>query len=430
MPNPFQRRRPRVRLTVSEVNAPERSVPTPELPLVPMALAGGALSVLVGVLLVTGLVMAGWFTAMAMPLSTALAFAGQLWLSAHGLGAVVGGVSVTLIPLGLTAVLLLVVRMVAHLVFRATASEELDGSGSWRAWGLFTVGYALATALIAIVSGSAPQAGWALIGGAVVSALGCGWALFGRLRGQFRLPAALDGLGKAVLAGVGTMTVVAAAVLLIGLLLGAERVSLIEQSLAPDAVGAWLLVALQLLYLPNLLAWTASWTLGAGISVGTGSFVSPILTTAGVLPAIPALGAVPPAGAGGPWSYAWLASGVVVGAVAGWAASALRRYRGGLPLWLARGAGAGLGTAAVVVGLGLLSRGDLGVDRLVGLGPIPASLALLAPAPMLLGGVLAAAVHWLLRGRHLNNDVSEEPTESLDTPTESLDTVTVTLNRD
>lgn len=423
MPEPFQRRRPRVRLTVSEVNAPHRSVPTPELPLVPMALAAGALSGLVGWLLVTGLVMAAWFTAMAMPLPTALGFAGQVWLSAHGLGATVGTVTVTLAPLGLTALLLLVTRTVTRLVLRATAPEDLLGHGVLRAWGLAAGGYALFAALIAIVSGSAPRAGWALVGGAVVGALGCGWALAGRLRSLVRLPAVLDGLGRAVLAGVGAMSALAALVLLIGLLLGVDRVGLIEQSLAPDAVGAWLLVALQLLYLPNLLAWSASWTLGAGLSVGTGSFVSPILTTAGVLPAIPVFGAVPAAGAGGPWSYAWLASGVAVGAVAGWAASALRRSHGALPLWLARGAGAGLGTAVVVVALGLLSRGDLGVDRLVGLGPVPANLLLLAPGTMLAGGALAAVVHWLLRGRHLPSDDAEAPTES-------LDTVTVVLGRD
>ena len=75
-------------------------------------IAGGAAAAVVGWLLVTGMVMVGWFTAMAMPLPRVLGFAGQLWLGAHGAGATVGAVLVTLIPLGLSTVFVVLTRTV------------------------------------------------------------------------------------------------------------------------------------------------------------------------------------------------------------------------------------------------------------------------------------------------------------------------------
>ena len=433
MPIRSERRRPRVRLTVAEVSADQQAAAAPEFPFVPVALGAGAASALAGWLLVAGLVMAGWFTAMAMPVPVALGFAGQFWLAGHGAGAVIGGLPVTLTPLGLSCLFVLLARLVTGLGLRGTAPENLDGRGALIAWGLATAGYALVASVVALASGAGPRVGWALLGGAVIGALGAAWALAGRLRPLVAMPAALRGLGRAVLAGLATMTAIAAVVLLIGLLLGSQRISVIEDALAPDAVGSWLLVTLQLLYLPNLLAWAASWALGAGISVGVGSLVSPMLTTAGMLPAIPAFGAVPEAGPGGPWAYAWFASGVLVGAVAGWVASvrAPARWRS-LTAWLIRGAGAGLLVAIIVLVVAALSRGDLGAGRLVGMGPVLLSLLLLAPLPMLVGGAASALTHWLVRGRQLPaSDPAEASTAIIDDlPTEQLSADTVSLARD
>lgn len=432
MPTRSERRRSRFRLTVAEVNAPEQVGAAPEFPLVPVALAAGAASVIAGWLVVAGLVMVGWFTAMAMPVPVALGFAAQLWLGGHGVGAAVGGVLVTITPLGLSVLFVLLARTMIALTLRATPRENLDGRGALTAWALATTGYALSAAVLAVASGSGPRAGWALLGGAIIGGLGAAWAMAGRLRALLPTPAPLRGMGRGVLAGVATMTAVAAAVLVLGLLLGSQRISMIEDALGTDAVGAWLLVILQLLYLPNLLAWTASWALGAGISVGVGSLVSPMLTTAGMLPAVPALGAVPQPGAGGGWSYAWLLSGVVAGAVAGWIAVAKPApARRGLVWWLARGVGSGLGTAVVVIVVAALSRGDLGAGRLTGMGPVLLNLLWLAPVPMLVGGAAAALAHWLLRGRHLPAETSaEDSAEPIEEPTESLETETVVLGRD
>lgn len=410
-----ERRRNRLRLTVAEVTAAPDSAPASEFPLLWAAPAAGLAAVALGWLLTTGLVMVAWFTAMAMPLPRVLGFAAQLWLAGHGAGAEIGEVLVTLTPLGFTVLLVLLARTVVGLGLRFAPRDSLEGTGALRACGLVAAGYGLGAGIVALSAGAGPRIGWAVLGGLVVGALATGWVLAGRLRRLIALPSMLVGLPRAVLAGLGTLTVLAAAVLVTGLLLGSHRVSLIEQSLAADPVGGWLLVGLQLLFLPNLLAWSASWVLGAGFSVGAGSLVSPMLTTAGLLPAVPVLGAVPESGLGGPWSYLWLLSGVLAGAAAGWVATRGATARTTLVGCLARGAGSGLATAAMVVLIGLLARGDLGAGRLIGLGPVMLNLVLLAPGLLVAGGALAAAVRWWL-GERRSAGVDDERTEVLARP--------------
>jgi hypothetical protein len=431
MPTRTDRRRNRVRLTVTEVNRDAEPTTVIEFPLLPMALAGGAAAAMVGWLLVIGLVMIGWFTAMAIPVPRMLGFAGQLWLAGHGAGATIGTVTVTLIPLGLTALFLLLARTVLGLALRAVPAADLDGLGAVKAWGLATAGYGVVGAVVAITSGSAPRAGWALLGGLVIGGLGAGWALAPRLRALITLPTWTLGLPRAIAAGLAAMTAVAAAVLMIGLILGGQRVSQLETAVAPDGVGTALLVVAQLLFLPNLLAWSASWVLGAGFSVGVGSFVSPLLTSVGLLPAVPVFGAVPQPGGGSAWAYAWLATGVLAGVVAGWAASA-RPAVGGT--WLracARGAAAGLGAAVLIVLIGALSRGDLGAERLVGMGPVLLNLIWLAPLPLVVGGVVGALGHWFAKARKLPPAAREpgpdDTSQVLDEPTEELEQQTVPL---
>lgn len=431
MPTRTDRRRNRVRLTVAEVNRDSESPTTVEFPLLPMALAGGAAAAMVGWLLVIGLVMIGWFTAMAIPVPRMLGFAGQLWLAGHGAGATIGDITLTLIPLGLSALFVLLTRTVVGLGLRAVPAAALDGLGAVKAWGLATCGYGFVGAVVALTSGAAPRIGWAVLGGLVVGGLGAGWALAPRVRSLVTVPAWLQGLPRAIVAGLAALTAVAAAVLLIGLIVGGERVTQLESAVAPDGVGTVLLVVAQLLFLPNLLAWTASWVLGAGFSVGVGSFVSPLLTSVGLLPAVPVFGAVPQPGGGSAWAYVWLASGVLSGVVAGWAASA-RPAVGGT--WLracARGASAGVGAAVLIVAVGALSRGDLGADRLVGMGPVLLNLIWLAPLPLVVGGTLGALGHWFAKARTLppapRETGPDDTTQVLDEPTEELEQQTVPL---
>lgn len=426
MPTPADRRRSRIRLSVAEVNAGQTEQVV-HVPFVPAALIAGATGAAAGWVVCVGLTLVGWFTAMAIPVPTMLGFATQLWLGGHAAGAGVGGFLVTLTPLGLSLLFVLLARSAMGLAVRHLSTEDLQGRGSLVAWGLMTGSYAFVVATGALLAGSSPRVGWALLGGLVAGGLAAGWALWPHLRAQIPTLAWAAGLGRAITVGLATMVAAAAAVFCLALVLGAERIGRIDAALAPDPVGSVLLVALQLLFLPNLLIWTMSWLAGAGFTVGAGTLVSPMLTASGLLPAIPVLGAVPEAGPGSPGAIAWLLAPTLAGGLAGWFAARATPAGRALTTWLARGSVAGLGTAAAVLLLAALSGGDLAPQRLTGLGPVLVTLLMMVPLPLVVGGAVGAAVHWFVNGRHRPD--GNEATVELDQTTEPLETLTVPLGR-
>lgn len=182
----------------------------------------------------------------------------------------------------------------------------------------------------------------------------------------------------------------------------------IYQRLDAGVVGGAVVTLGQLGFLPNLAIWTLAWSSGAGFALGTGSSIAPITTSAGPLPAIPILGAVP----AGPLEYgmAALALPIMAGILAGW--WFLREGENHLDEWLqlkvqARwftaavstgtlglfvGLLAGLGTA----GLALASRLSVGVGRFVDVGPDPLLTGLWVAAEVAVGVVVGYAVGPLL----------------------------------
>ncbi|GAA1439941.1 cell division protein PerM [Leifsonia poae] len=170
-------------------------------------------------------------------------------------------------------------------------------------------------------------------------------------------------------------------------------IGLYEQLQAGGLGGAALTIG-QLSVLPNLVIWLASWMIGPGFAIGTGSSVSPIGTELGPIPGLPLFGVIPPGG----FSFGLI--GVLVPIVAGFLAAGLLR-------WRIESANAHRGTAtlfltALAIGivagieLGLLawwSSGSLGPGRLHDVGPNPWLVGAIAA-----GEVAVAAVIGLLAG--------------------------------
>ncbi|MET0304466.1 MAG: DUF6350 family protein, partial [Microbacteriaceae bacterium] len=89
--------------------------------------------------------------------------------------------------------------------------------------------------------------------------------------------------------------VLAASVAVAGMLFVnyAELIRLYE-GLHAGPIGGLALTAAQLAFVPNLVIWGASWLVGPGFALGTGSTVAPLGTALGPIPAVPVLGALPP----------------------------------------------------------------------------------------------------------------------------------------
>jgi hypothetical protein len=161
------------------------------------------------------------------------------------------------------------------------------------------------------------------------------------------------------------------------------------EGLQAGALGGAALTIAQLAFLPDLVIWAASWLVGPGFAIGTGSSVSPVGTQLGPVPSLPLLGVLPP----GNLALGFL--GLLVPVLAGFIAAVVVHSRPprtitgqtitGRPSggWLFLTA---LGTGAVAgIELGLLawaSSGAAGPGRLHDVGP----------DPWLIGGIAAAEV--------------------------------------
>ncbi|GHD79906.1 hypothetical protein CLV85_0791 [Salinibacterium amurskyense] len=171
----------------------------------------------------------------------------------------------------------------------------------------------------------------------------------------------------------------------------ADIITLYE-GLHTEVLGGVAVTIGQLALLPNVVIWAASWLVGPGFAIGTGSAVSPLATTLGPVPAIPLLGALP----GGDFAFGFvgllapIVVGFLVAAVLGpRIAGELRRRELAI---VALGIGV---TAAVIVGgLAWASAGSAGPGRLVDVGPQPWIVAAWAALEFSVAaglGLLAAA---------------------------------------
>ncbi|HEV7813167.1 MAG TPA: DUF6350 family protein [Leifsonia sp.] len=167
------------------------------------------------------------------------------------------------------------------------------------------------------------------------------------------------------------------------------------QAVQSGALGGAALTTAQLALVPNLVIWAASWLIGPGFALGTGSAVSPLGTTLGPMPAVPVFAALPT----GDVSFGFL--GLLVPLLSAFLAGVILRpvlVRAGLATrrWLV-GVGVGMGIVggSLIGVLAGLSAGSAGPGRLADVGPpwllvgLWAALEIAVPATiaLLVGGL-------------------------------------------
>jgi hypothetical protein len=178
--------------------------------------------------------------------------------------------------------------------------------------------------------------------------------------------AALRG-GAAATAGIIALAALVTAVALIG---SYARIIELYEGLQTQLLGGVAVTVGELAVLPNVVIWTASWLIGPGFAIGTGSTVSPLATQLGPVPAVPILGAIPSGSL--TLGFLGLLVPVVIGFLIGvWLAPGLRDHRHSP--WLLPATALGAGAVAAVL-LGILawwSAGSAGPGRLQTVGPNP-----------------------------------------------------------
>jgi hypothetical protein len=179
--------------------------------------------------------------------------------------------------------------------------------------------------------------------------------------------------------------------------------------------GVLALLVLSLAYLPTAIVWAMSVLVGPGVTLGSGVSLSLGGATAGPLPGVPLLGAVPtsvPA-----W---WLGVAAVAGVGAGAFAALLhvRRLPQGIDPLRAAAAGVGSGLLAGA-GAGLAAwtaTGPAGPGDLAEVGTTPAAVAAVVALAV---GVVAALGASAWAWRALPPDASAVPDADQDVPADA-----------
>jgi hypothetical protein len=388
--------------------------------IVSSALAGGT-AALMSMLIVTVPMLLAW---VASPESTvtssrAMSVGASVWLLANGAQLSTGPATISLIPLLLSTIALAVATTAARRILTQLNDKpprRLKRSGGVRLdvaeFGLiFVLSYAGVGLAAALATAGEPLHAtvWRSVAGtALVGTFSVLLALVLEPRGQLRsvapdLAAALESrlpvhLRRAIRPGLwGALAIFGAGMALtVGMMVThLGRVGRLYDAVGADPVGMVALSLGQLMVLPNVALWAASWMAGPGFGLGEGTAVTWSQSSPGLLPLIPGLGAVP---APGPLPAGlWLSVVVPVaaGALVGWRAL---RVVARLSSWQAKASTAALACLAAALVLTVasaLAGGSLGSGRLTGLGAPSLVFGLSVLGEMLLGAsVVVYLSHW------------------------------------
>jgi hypothetical protein len=350
----------------------------------------------------------------------ALGVGASLWLLAGGSWLRAGTASIAFVPLLLTA------GVVAGAAWGALRSgrEAVEGhrttAHQWgllppplvRTLGLWAGGYAACAALWAAVASASslrPQVLGLVLplvvvpAAAVVIAAGRLVARDRALAGpRWRRPDFLpDVVRRAVrpaAVGVGALLAAGTAVVVLVVVLRFGQINHLHDELATGVVGGVVLTLAQVLCLPNAGLWAVSFVAGTGFSVVEGASTTWTGSRSGLLPLVPALGALPDPGAFPGALPALALLPVAVGALIGWRSlRAVARLSTTRTKLLVTGTAVALAAAAVGA-LDALAGGSLGASRLSDIGAPAGPMALALLAEFAVGaGLVLGWDRWRLR---------------------------------
>jgi hypothetical protein len=336
------------------------------------------------------------------------------WLLAHGVPIEVGFGPIALAPLALTA--LAVWRVYRAGVHTARAIGARRGRGT-----LPAVRAGLAVGLVYGLLG-ALSAAIASHGGVHISLVratltlflfGAAAGLMGALAEARLLARLVVAMPRTLRDGVRTGIVAALLILGAGAALAGMAVAIhggdASQILHDYRTGVTGQIGLTLvcaLFGPNLAIWAASYLVGPGFVLGTGTAVTAAEVKLGPLPALPVLAGLPSHPLSG-WFTLLLGVPVAAALMAGWllARRALRNAppegldsRDGWTRLLASSAVAGPVAGALLGLAGLASGGSLGNQHLAVIGPHAGMVALIATMVVTIGTALAASATKIFLG--------------------------------
>jgi hypothetical protein len=350
--------------------------------------------------------------------SRALSVGSCIWLLANGARLSYGPATISLTPWLMAAIPLVVATSAAARILTRLDDRR---PRRLRRWGglrrdvaeaaiAFMCSYAAVGLVVALASAGDPlQASVvsSVVGTAVLGAVSMLTALARHFRGQIgsvapELRAVWEAwlpiyLRRGIRPGLwGAFAVVGAglALALVMVVTHLGRIGRLYDTLGADPVGTVMLSLGQLMVLPNVALWAASWLAGPGFVFGAGTAITWSHSNPGLLPLIPGLGALPDPGPlpGGLWLSVLVPVGA--GALVGWrAVGVLAR----LSSWQVKAKTAACACVAAAVVLTLasaLAGGSLGAARFSEVGAPPLVFGVSVLGELLAGaGVVVGLSH-------------------------------------
>ena len=375
-------------------------------PLVLVAVLGGAAAALSTLVVCLAAGVVGWFLADAGAHGAprdGLRVGAFAWLLAHGSGLHVSGVTVTVVPLGLTALAAWAIWRLGHRVGDSVsghgpdADRIADGERDWTvavATACFAAGY-VAVALVTLRLADTPATGpsaprvllWCLLlcatSGLASIAVGSGRAAIWTAL----LPAGARAAAATCLRVLGWYLAVAAVAFLAALVVDFGTAVNVMSRLHTDAGDATVYVVATATVVPNAVLFSASYLLGPGFTVGIGTLVSPAVVQLGPLPMFPLLAALPDSGTPPVWTAYLLGLGPLVAALAAaWSQRRLptQRWEEGM----LRGCAGGVLAGIVLALLAAVSGGAVGPGRMRAVGPDTVDVLVHAVTAFGIGGLV------------------------------------------
>ncbi|WP_375002015.1 DUF6350 family protein [Aeromicrobium sp. CTD01-1L150] len=320
---------------------------------------------------------------------TALRAGARAWLLPLGSGLQVDGTDITLIPLGGT----IVVGLVVALTVRWVVDAPVDEVGPFAATVAGTAG--VLAAVLSNVSDSATVSTSPVrsaFGAFVVAGVAAGLAASrGRegepwLAGHPEVRAVL----RAAVGGAATFLAACTVIVLALFASSTSRAAELWAALDPGLAGSVTLGLLCLIAMPTLVLWAGAVVLGPGVQIGTDTSLDLTGAYLGPVPGLPALAVLPEPGAFPDWVVVLGLVPLLAGVYAGWRlavpeeTAVVRR--------VVLGAVAGAGSGLVVGLLVQLSAGAVGPGRMGEVGPISLAPLLVAVPVLAAGGAIGAGL--------------------------------------
>ena len=353
----------------------------------------------------------------------ALSVGSSAWLLAHGAQLSSGLATISLMPMLLTAITLVVATIAARRIVR-----QLDAGRPrrFKRWGglrrdvadagiAFVSSYAAVGLVVALATSGQPLRAsvWgSVVGTAVVGAVSMLVALALEFRGEIGsvapdLTGALEArvsilVRRAIRPGLwGALAIFGAglALALVVVVVHLDRIGRLYDTLGADAVGMSVLSLGQVMVLPNVALWAASWMAGPGFGVGEGSAITWSHSSPGLLPLIPGLGALPDPGPLPAGLWLTVLVPVAAGGLVGW--RALREVAR-LSAWQVKArtaASACVVAALVLTAASALAGGSLGAVRLGWVGAPSLLFGAAVLGELLLGASIVVGLSHLRASR-------------------------------